>query len=121
MKKIGMLILVAVASAAFSADVDAHGRHTDRRAARHAQGLPWNAPYFHTSTGTPISMVVPPVAHMQTKWGWGVSGGSMTPIYHQFRRPYMGGAELGGGEVSGTPAWPSHSDQFGVYYIRGPW
>lgn len=121
MKKFGIAVLVVAAAAIFTGESSAHPRHADRVAARHAQGLPWNAPYYHTATGAPVALIVPPTAHMQTRWGWGVSQGTMTPIYHQFRRPYMGGAELGGGEVNGTPAWPSHSDQFGVYYIRGPW
>ena len=83
--------------------------------------MSWHANYFHTATGMPVALVVPPTATMQTKWGWGVSQGTMTPIYHQFQRPYWGGGDGGSGELMGTPAWPSHTDQFGVFYIRGPW
>ena len=51
----------------------------------------------------------------------GVTQTEMMPIYHQFRRPYPGdGAGMGVGFLS-TPRWPSHTDQFGVYYVRGPW
>jgi hypothetical protein len=27
----------------------------------------------------------------------------------------------GGAEIHPTPYWPSHTDQFGVYPVRGPW
>ena len=57
---------------------------------------------------------------MQTSMGWGVTQTEMRPIYHQFARPYPGdGAGQGVGFLS-TPRWPSHTDQFGVYYVRGP-
>jgi hypothetical protein len=59
--------------------------------------------------------------------GWGVSQSMMTPIYHQFERPSPS-AMTDGAAVPGmcsplypTPRWPSHTDQFGVYYVRGPW
>ena len=45
----------------------------------------------------------------------------MTPIYHQFRRSYPGPFAGGGQGFYPTPTWPSHTDQFGVYYVRGPW
>ena len=70
---------------------------------------------------------VPPTARMQTRWGWGVCQSTMSPIYHQFERPYPGGMTAQGGVMPGvmplrpTPRWPSHTDQFGVYYVRGPW
>ena len=121
MKKIGLVVMVAVAASAMASICSAHGRLPDRWAYRHAQGMSWHTPYYHTATGGPVSLVVPPTSNMQTKWGWGVSQGTMSPIYHQFQRPYHGGAEIGGGELNGTPAWPGRSDHFGVYYIRGPW
>jgi hypothetical protein len=58
---------------------------------------------------------------MQTRWGWGVSQNTMTPIYHQYRRNYPGGLDFGGEPMYPTPYWPSHTDQFGVFYVRGPW
>jgi hypothetical protein len=87
----------------------------------------WHAGYYHTQYGAPLALMVPPTARMQTRWGWGVSQSTMSPIYHQFERPYPGSAGSGmpgtgtGSGLLPTPRWPSHTDQFGVYYIRGPW
>ncbi len=86
----------------------------------------WHAGYFHTETGAPLALMVPPTVRTQTRWSWGVAQSSVSPLYHQFKRPYPGPA-MGDvyGDPSGslrpTPRWPSHTDQFGVYYIRGPW
>ena len=78
-------------------------------------------PILLRAVGAPVSLVVPPTANMQTSMGWGVAQTEMMPIYHQFSRPYPGDGEgLGVGFLS-TPRWPSHTDQFGVYYVRGPW
>ena len=51
----------------------------------------------------------------------GVAQSEMVPIYHQFHRDYMPGASYGGSPILPTPLWPSHTDQFGVYPVRGPW
>ncbi|TVS13090.1 MAG: hypothetical protein EA424_21890 [Planctomycetaceae bacterium] len=86
----------------------------------------WHAGYYHTETGAPLALMVPPTVRSQTRWSWGVAQSSVSPLYHQFKRPYPGPA-MGHayGDSSGsllpTPRWPSHTDQFGVYYIRGPW
>lgn len=97
--------------------------HADVTAARHAQTMSWHGPYAHTWFGTPVALVVPPTAHMETNWGWGVSQGSMTPIYHQFSRRFPGDMAAGatGYGFLRTPLWPSHTSQFGVYYGRGPY
>ena len=85
--------------------------------------MSWHSQYYHTATGLPVALVVPPTAHMQTRWGWGVAQNTMTPIYHQFRRSYPGGGADYGAEglMMPTPIHPSHTDQFGVNYIRGPY
>ena len=96
-----------------------------QRAARQS----WHAGYYHTSWGGPVALMVAPTARMQTRWGWGVAQSTMSPIYPQFKRPYPGpvGGAMGGVMGTGTnpllptPRWPSHTDQFGVYYVRGPW
>ena len=122
MKNIGFFMLFVAVVAIFATVSEAHP-HANRRAARHAQSTSWNAPYYNTATGYAIPLVVPPTAHMQTRWSWGVSQDTMIPIYHQFRRPYSGDGGRFGGEqgLQGTPRWPSHTDQMGVFYIRGPW
>jgi hypothetical protein len=97
-------------------------RIQDRWNARHARTQPWHGNFYHTASGYPVPLVVPPTATTQTKWGWGVAQTEVRPIRPQFGRAYRGEAMIeGGGRFHGTPPWPSHTDQFGVYYIRGPW
>jgi hypothetical protein len=111
-----MLALTAIPAA----QTTAHD-YGNRMAMRHARTLPWHGNYYHTAYGAPIGLVVPPTARMQTKMGWGVSQSEMVPIYHQAQRAYPGEFGGPGTPFSATPNWPSHTDQFGVYYVRGPW
>lgn len=90
------------------------GGIADQRAAWY----PWHGGYRHTAWGAPVALVVPPTAEFHTEYGWGVTNTRVVPIYHQFKRPYYGGA---GGPFANTPFWPSDTTQFGVYYVRGPW
>jgi len=120
-KYLTVSVALAIALVALQSGANAHGRRADRVAARHARGMSWHADYYNTVRGVPISLVVPPTAHMQTNWGWGVSQDTVTPIYHQFRRPYPGEIQVGGFQRNSTPRQPSHSSQFGVYYIRAPY
>jgi hypothetical protein len=94
----------------------------DIRARRHANDQPWHGPYYHREYGAPLALVVPPGASAHTQWSWGVAQTRVMPTYHQFGRSYPGyGMEYGGMPLHQTPAWPSHTDQFGVYPVRGPW
>ncbi len=69
-----------------------------------------------------MALVCPPNAGRQTKWAWGVTNTQVVPISHQFGRNYPGPGAAGGGSVFlPTPIWPNSTDQFGVYYVRGPW
>lgn len=120
-----LMVLTALAPSLAQADPNSTSRFpgfrmAERMTLRHAQGISWHGAYRHPAWNAPVPLVVPPVAHLQTKWSWGVSQNTMTPIYHQFRRPYHSGSEFAV-PVAPTPRWPSHSDQLGVYYIRGPW
>ena len=91
------------------------------RAKRHnACGSEWAGNYYHTMWGQPVALVVPPTADLQTHWNWGVAQTSVTPIWPQFSRAYPG-PYFGGRGFLPTPRWPSSTDQFGVYYVRGPW
>jgi len=98
-----------------------------RRAHRHAlrmeRTMSWHGNYYHTNYGRPVALVVSPRVRMQSSYGWGVSQSTMSPIYHQFHRPYPGPFSIQqlSQPVRPTPLWPSHTGQFGVYYIRGPW
>lgn len=102
--------------------------HADRKARYYAAQRPWHGAYSYTQWGSPVALVVPPTAAMHTSLSWGVAQSEMTPIYHQYRRDYPGVGGAGGRGYGPypygylpTPYWPSHTDQFGVYPIRGPW
>ncbi len=122
-RRIGLAALAVTMLLAWSAESTSLATEPciqDRWNARRARTLPWHGNYYHTAYGVPLALVVPPTATTQTKWGWGVAQTEIRSIPHQFRRPYPGDG-IGGGSFLGTPPWPSHTDQFGVYYIRGPW
>jgi hypothetical protein len=82
----------------------------------------WHGDYYHPAYGRPVALVVPPTAGRQTDYHWGVAGYRTTPIYHQFRRGFPGEIFGSGPTIfRPTPRWPSDTNQFGVYYVRGPW
>lgn len=117
-----LLTLGAVLSTASQSAEAVFPRRADRVALYHSSHQPWHDQYYHTQSGYPLALVVPPTAHAQQDWGWGVTHSETRPIHHQYLRPYQGDSY--GGENSAflpTPPWPSHTRQFGVYYIRGPW
>jgi hypothetical protein len=94
---------------------------THRWAGQAAATYPWHGPYYHQQYQAPVALVVPPTAHMRQTYSWGVSQNLSYPIHHQFR---TGTPSPGYGGLNGfrpTPHWPSHTDQFGIYYVRGPW
>jgi hypothetical protein len=86
-----------------------------------AQGLPWHNKYYHQAYGEPYALVVPPTAEYQTHYGWGVGGMRNTPIFHQYGKAYPGSGGFGGYRFRHPPYWPSDTNEFGVYYVRGPW
>jgi hypothetical protein len=88
---------------------------------RQAQCYPWHGGYYNASWGMPLALVVPPTAEFQTHWGWGVGNTRITTIRHQFERNYPGPGYYSRKGFRHTPNWPSDTDQFGVYYVRGPW
>jgi hypothetical protein len=93
---------------------------------RQSQVLPWHNAYYAPQWGTPVALVVPPTAEFQTNYGWGVGGTRVSPIYHQFGRPFPGwyGPSPGYGWGYGfqpTPRWQSDTQQGGYDYIRAPW
>jgi hypothetical protein len=87
-------------------------------AQKQAAGRPWHGNYYYLPYGAPTALVVPPNSMMQQNYSWGVSRNTMTPIYHQFG---ASGMPSSGGAFLGTPPWPSHTRQFGVYPVRAPW
>ncbi|MBN1588122.1 MAG: hypothetical protein JW888_01255 [Pirellulales bacterium] len=111
------LIATAVADTAQAGEGSLLGYYARFRAKRQA----WNGDYYSAAWGMPVALVVPPTAERQVDWGWGVGNTRVTPIYHQFHRNYPGPGEYSRSMYSPTPAWPSDTRQFGVYYVRGPW
>ncbi len=97
------------------------GTLKSRVAFRQSQTYPWHGDYYDTAWGMPVAVLVPPTAESQTHWGWGVGATRVTPIQHQFQRGYPGPGEYNRAWFRPTPHWPSSTDQFGDYYIRGPW
>ena len=82
---------------------------------------PWHGPYYNQMYGQPLALVVPPTAHMRQTFSWGVSQNLMYPVHHQFWRSANSPGAAARGSFYATPQWPSHTDQFGVYYVRAPW
>ena len=82
---------------------------------------PWHGNYYNQMYGQPLALVVPPTVSMRQTYSWGVSQNLMYPIHHQFGRSANAPGAARAGSFYGTPQWPSHTDQFGVYYVRGPW
>jgi hypothetical protein len=116
--------LTAAAAGAFEPHHGYHARRADYISRYYAAQRPWHGPYAYTPWGMPVALVVPPNSKMHTSYSWGVSQSEMIPIYHQFHRDYPGGVATGFGGTQGinaTPYWPSHTDQLGVYPVRGPW
>ncbi|MBN1852344.1 MAG: hypothetical protein JW829_06455 [Pirellulales bacterium] len=91
------------------------GHFPAQRAARYN----WHGWYVHTAYGQPVALVVPPTAQLQTNWSWGVGSSRISRIDHQFGRSWPGPFQ-GGMGFGHTPAWPSDTHQFGVYYVRAP-
>jgi len=90
-------------------------------AQRRADQEPWHGNYYYLPYGQPTALVVPPNVHMRQTYSWGVSQNLMYPLNHQFGRSASSPGALPPGSFMPTPHWPSHTDQFGVYYVRGPW
>lgn len=118
MRHILMIVAGLVAVAAWSGEASAFNGKGYVIPNRPAQMQPWHGGYSNTQWGRPVALVVPPTARFETSWGWGVGHSEMRPLEHQFGRHDPG---AGGGSFRSTPYWPSHTQQFGTYYIRGPW
>ena len=96
-----------------------HSSWGDYWAQSQSMNQPWHGEYYSLTTGQPTALIVPPTVTMQSNYSWGVSQNTMTPVYHQFGGHAANGAS--GGVFKATPYWPSHTNQFGVYPVRGPW
>jgi hypothetical protein len=97
------------------------GSLKNRVALRQSQTYPWHGDYYDNAWGRPVAVLVPPTAENQVHWGWGVGATRVNPIQHQFERNYPGPGTYNRSWFRPTPPWPSSTDEFGDYYIRGPW
>lgn len=86
-------------------------------AERPAAAQNWYGGYYHTAWNQPVALVVPPNARRQHHYNWGVSNTRVTRIDARFGAGAVG---YGGVQLQPTPLWPSSTDQFGVYPVRGP-
>ncbi len=89
--------------------------------ARHADQRAWHGGYYYLPYGQPTALVVPPNTHMRQTYSWGVSQNLTYPLTHQYGRSASQPGALPPGSFRAAPHWPSHTDQFGVYYVRAPW
>lgn len=119
------LIAAAAVACACSAASEAQAGDpwgaTNRWAQQAASTYSWHGNYYNQQYRAPVALVVPPTAHMRTQFSWGVSQNLMYPIHHQFGMEAPGSGYGGLGGFRPTPHWPSHTDQFGIHYVRGPW
>jgi hypothetical protein len=119
------IFLMAAAAVLVAAVENAHA-FGPKRAARianyHASARSWHGDYAYTPWGGPVALVVPPHADTIAAWSWGVAQSEIRPLHHQFGRSDPGGVFYGEyNPYLPTPIWPSHTDQFGIYPVRGPW
>ena len=114
-----LVIVAAVVAASHLASTNVEA-HPYMKPLYRAQTYNWNQPYAHVQYGQPVALVVPPTANLQTNWGWGVSSSRVSRMDHQFGRDYPGTGSMDS-PYRNTPVWPQDTNQFGVYYIRGPW
>jgi hypothetical protein len=124
MKHILALTIAALAlslAGSDAAQAAGFGSLKERRAHNQAQTYPWHDMYYSAEWNMPVALVVPPRAENQMKYSWGVGSSRVVPIEHQFGRNYPGPGSYNRSNFRPTPTWPSDTDQFGVYYVRGPW
>ena len=120
-KLLSIALLLTLTFAASPTEAEAGGRIMNRWGQRYAATMSWHNNYVYTPYGQPLALVVPPTVQTHRQMGWGVSQSEMTPIYHQYQRGYPGAIGNATTRFRNTPAWPSHTSQFGVYYLRAPW
>jgi hypothetical protein len=116
-----LLVSPSLADPAIKVPMDRRGIHGDRCACC-GHDPSWNGSYYDMTYGAPVALVIPPTAEKQTHLGWGVGSTYITTNCPQFNRIYpRTGSAYDRRAFLGTPPWPSSTDQFGVYYVRGPW
>jgi hypothetical protein len=112
----GLLLVLSIAAPASAGD----GWLRDHFAAHRAAHSSWHNDYYDPAWGTPVALVVPARVKAQTNYGVGVGQTSVTRVPHQFRPDGMEVVTPDGGAFAPMPAWPTNTNQLGVYYVRGP-
>jgi hypothetical protein len=116
------MIAMALAFQLDSAHADGPARKLRRVFAPGQQAMgTWHGQYAHPNYARPLAIVVPPNANMMRSQGWGVCGSQMMPLYSQYGTAYPGAVAGNPLHFLTRPAAPSNTQQFGYYYIRGPW
>jgi hypothetical protein len=110
----------AWADPAIKVPIDRRGLHGDRLGCC-GHDPSWHGAYYDMTYGAPVALVIPPTAEYQVHYGWGVGNTRCTVNCPQFNRIYPGPGVYNSRAFLPTPPWPSDTDQFGVYYVRGPW
>ena len=100
-----------------------HAHNGNAAAQRRASQTPWHGAYYYPQWGGPVALVVPPTAEFQTNYSWGVPASRISPIDAQFSRNYprLRLRRRRQQRFSAAALQPDSTDQFGVYYVRGPW
>ena len=115
------LLINVAASLLLAAGLAGSAQAVERFVCRNVDFYAWHGPYYNVQWGMPVALVVPPNVENQSHWGWGVGNTRVTPICHQFGRNWPGPGHYDMRGFRPTPHWPSDTDQFGIYYVRGPW
>jgi hypothetical protein len=96
--------------------------HTHAWMQQQAGATSWHGNWSHWKWGTPTALVVPANSSYGSNYAWGVGQTTSTPLYHQFGRGNAGVAYGPGfGMYPSAPAYPSSTNQFGIYSVRAPW
>lgn len=120
-KMLSFSLLLILAFCTLGTEAQAGGRLMNLWGQRFAATMSWHDNYVHTAYGQPVALIVPPTVQTQRQMGWGVSQSEVNPIYHQYQRGYPGSIRGMNTHFRNTPRWPSHTTQFGAYYLRAPW
>ncbi len=81
----------------------------------------WCAAYYDPAWGMPLALVVPPTARRQSNYAWGVGGTRVNQIGAEYEAEFPGPESVYNRRAYlPAPPQPSDTQQFGVYYVRGP-
>jgi hypothetical protein len=113
--------LAAARSAlAFEPGVNLGGEFRDKVAAKRAAAGSWHQFYYDPAWGMPTALVVPPTVCHQFNYSWGAGGTRISRVPYQFSQQPLPPTVYNVRLYVPTPPWPTRTEQFGDYYVRGP-